>query len=139
MKPLLCQGLRASISRPTWWGQGLRVIPTQGGRGAAARSYPARSFSFLSVMPSLDTSLLNTRIPMTMFTCRAGGSGCGGVPQGHWGWPPSPGQHGTSHGPLRVRRGAPGRMQSPPGTGELPAPPKLWSLCPVVPSWSPSP
>lgn len=33
-------------------------------------SYPARCFSFLSRMPSLDTSLLNTRIPITMFTCR---------------------------------------------------------------------
>lgn len=42
-----------------------------------APSYPARSFSFLSVMPSLDTSLLNTRIPMTMFTCQAEGVGVG--------------------------------------------------------------
>lgn len=33
-------------------------------------SYPARCFSFLSRMPSLDTSLLNTRMPITMFTCR---------------------------------------------------------------------
>ena len=33
------------------------------------RAYPALSFSFTSVMPSLDTSLLKTRIPMTMFTC----------------------------------------------------------------------
>lgn len=30
---------------------------------------PARSFSLTSVMPSLDTSLLKTRIPITMFTC----------------------------------------------------------------------
>lgn len=33
------------------------------------KTYPALSFSFTSVMPSLDTSLLKTRIPMTMFTC----------------------------------------------------------------------
>lgn len=30
---------------------------------------PARSFSLTSVMPSLDTSLLKTRMPITMFTC----------------------------------------------------------------------
>lgn len=33
------------------------------------KAYPARSFSFLSVIPSLDTSLLKTRMPITMFTC----------------------------------------------------------------------
>lgn len=33
------------------------------------KTYPARSFSFTSVIPSLETSLLKTRIPMTMFTC----------------------------------------------------------------------
>lgn len=33
------------------------------------KTYPALSFSFTSVMPSLDTSLLKTRIPMTIFTC----------------------------------------------------------------------
>lgn len=33
------------------------------------KTYPALSFSFTSVMPSLETSLLKTRIPMTMFTC----------------------------------------------------------------------
>lgn len=33
-------------------------------------SYPARCFSFLSSMPSLDTSLLNTKIPITMLTCQ---------------------------------------------------------------------
>lgn len=33
------------------------------------KTYPALSFSFTSVIPSLDTSLLKTRIPMTMFTC----------------------------------------------------------------------
>lgn len=33
------------------------------------KTYPALSFSLTSVMPSLDTSLLKTRIPMTMFTC----------------------------------------------------------------------
>lgn len=43
---------------------------------AGPGSYPARSFSFLSVMPSLDTSLLNTRIPMAMFTCQAEGRVC---------------------------------------------------------------
>lgn len=32
-------------------------------------SYPARCFSFLSRIPSLDTSLLNTKIPITMLTC----------------------------------------------------------------------
>lgn len=32
------------------------------------KTYPALSFSFTSVMPSLDTSLLKTRIPMTIFT-----------------------------------------------------------------------
>lgn len=32
------------------------------------QTYPALSFSFTSVMPSLETSLLKTRIPMTMFT-----------------------------------------------------------------------
>ena len=90
MKPLLCQGLRASVSRPAWWGRGLCVVRTQVGRGAAAQSYPARSFSFLSVMPSLDTSLLNTRIPMTMFTCRTGGSGYEGVPAGALGPAPQP-------------------------------------------------
>lgn len=31
-------------------------------------AYPALSFSFISVMPSLDTSLLKTRIPITMLT-----------------------------------------------------------------------
>lgn len=36
---------------------------------ASPKAYPARSFSFTSVMPSLDTSLLKTRIPMIMFTC----------------------------------------------------------------------
>lgn len=34
------------------------------------KAYPALSFSFISVMPSLDTSLLKTRIPITMLTCR---------------------------------------------------------------------
>lgn len=34
------------------------------------KAYPARSFSFLSVIPSLDTSLLKTRMPITMFTCQ---------------------------------------------------------------------
>ena len=33
------------------------------------RDAPARSFSLTSVMPSLDTSLLKTRMPITMFTC----------------------------------------------------------------------
>lgn len=33
-------------------------------------AYPALSFSFISVMPSLDTSLLKTRIPITMLTWR---------------------------------------------------------------------
>lgn len=33
------------------------------------KTYPALSFSFTSVMPSLDTSLLKTRIPMNIFTC----------------------------------------------------------------------
>lgn len=61
-----------------WLGSG--SFGLQAGRGAAAPSYPALSFSFLSVMPSLDTSLLNTRIPMTMFTCGAGRGGCGGPP-----------------------------------------------------------
>lgn len=32
------------------------------------KTYPALSFSFTSVMPSLDTSLLKTRIPMNIFT-----------------------------------------------------------------------
>lgn len=34
------------------------------------KAYPALSFSFISVMPSLDTSLLKTRIPITMLTCQ---------------------------------------------------------------------
>lgn len=34
------------------------------------KAYPALSFSFISVIPSLDTSLLKTRIPITMLTCR---------------------------------------------------------------------
>lgn len=42
----------------------------KGGTNKDVLSYPARCFSFLSRMPSLDTSLLNTRIPITMFTCR---------------------------------------------------------------------
>lgn len=47
-----------------------RCVGGGGGRGGVSSgSYPARSFSFLSVMPSLDTSLLNTRMPMAMFTC----------------------------------------------------------------------
>lgn len=33
------------------------------------KTYPALSFSFTSVMPSLETSLLKTRIPITIFTC----------------------------------------------------------------------
>lgn len=37
-------------------------------------SYPARCFSFLSSMPSLDTSLLNTKIPITMLTCQKEGN-----------------------------------------------------------------
>lgn len=37
--------------------------------GKINKTYPALSFSFTSVMPSLDTSLLKTRIPMTMLTC----------------------------------------------------------------------
>lgn len=36
------------------------------------KTYPALSFSFTSVMPSLDTSLLKTRIPMNIFTCLQG-------------------------------------------------------------------
>lgn len=42
----------------------------KGGTNKDVLSYPARCFSFLSSIPSLDTSLLNTRIPITMFTCR---------------------------------------------------------------------
>lgn len=66
-------------SPAAWRGRG-------GGAGSRTRggawprlspSYPARSFSFLSVMPSLDTSLLNTRMPITMFTCGAGRAGVG--------------------------------------------------------------
>lgn len=58
---------------PAW----ARPLPGRGWGGVGSRSYPARSFSFLSVMPSLDTSLLNTRMPMAMFTCRAeAGVGC---------------------------------------------------------------
>ena len=34
------------------------------------KAYPALSFSVISVMPSLDTSLLKTRIPITMLTCQ---------------------------------------------------------------------
>lgn len=36
-------------------------------------SYPARCFSFLSSIPSLDTSLLNTKMPITMLTCHEKG------------------------------------------------------------------
>lgn len=32
-------------------------------------AYPALCFSFLSRIPSLETSLLNTRMPITMLTC----------------------------------------------------------------------
>ena len=38
--------------------------------GVSCEPYPALSFSFISVIPSLDTSLLKTRIPITMLTCR---------------------------------------------------------------------
>jgi hypothetical protein len=84
-------------SQPCSVGWGDEASPSAGDRGGwalglsnsrwrgtrAARAYPARSFSFLSVMPSLDTSLLNTRIPITMFTCRAE-AGCGPGPCVHW-------------------------------------------------------
>lgn len=36
---------------------------------ASCSPYPALCFSFLSRIPSLETSLLNTRMPITMLTC----------------------------------------------------------------------
>lgn len=67
------------------------------------KAYPARSFSFLSVIPSLDTSLLKTRMPITMFTCQkrnntqvlfSSGSGNAG------GFLPKPGHTPAGHHPL---------------------------------------
>lgn len=52
-------------------GGGSGVILTKGSR-CGCPALPCPLLQLLSVMPSLDTSLLNTRIPMTMFTCRAG-------------------------------------------------------------------
>lgn len=46
----------------------LTMMIKQQRREVIHKTYPALSFSFTSVMPSLETSLLKTRIPMTMFT-----------------------------------------------------------------------
>lgn len=51
----------------------MNVFPRAGLRSANemneyCEAYPALSLSFISVMPSLDTSLLKTRIPITMLT-----------------------------------------------------------------------
>lgn len=46
------------------------VKKKSGGTNKDVLSYPARCFNFLSRIPSLDTSLLNTSIPITMLTCQ---------------------------------------------------------------------